>query len=125
MLEYERDTPKMNVECGLLKDCVIGPFFHVTTVTGNVYLYMFQNFAVDQISHGSMFQHDCAHPEGGSSTKLPNAVYIKYDSYTIVIILVLSVFHSLLSNFVSLSNISLHYNSQRKRLVCEVTESVI
>jgi hypothetical protein len=40
VLEHERDTPKMDVWCELMKDRVIGLFFRETAVTGNVYLYI-------------------------------------------------------------------------------------
>jgi hypothetical protein len=47
VLEHERDTPKMNVWCGLMKDDVIDTFFlHKATVTKNVYLDMVENFAL-------------------------------------------------------------------------------
>ena len=46
--EYVHCSPKKNVWCGLLYDCIVGPFFFPqSTVTGNIYqdlleIYLFQ-----------------------------------------------------------------------------------
>jgi hypothetical protein len=63
VIEYERDTPKLNVWLGLHKHGVIGPFFFMeSTVTGHSYLDMLENFAVPQIPPGFIFQQDSAPP---------------------------------------------------------------
>ena len=36
--EIERDSPKVNVWCGLLCNKVIGPFFFEKTITADIYL---------------------------------------------------------------------------------------
>jgi hypothetical protein len=60
--QYERDTPKLNVWCGLITDRIVGPFFfHKAALTRNVYLDMIKSFSVDQILHG-LLQHDGALP---------------------------------------------------------------
>jgi len=47
--EYVRDSPKLNVWCGLFHDQVIGPFFFVEkTITGLVYLDMLELFVLPQ-----------------------------------------------------------------------------
>jgi hypothetical protein len=52
VIEYERDTPKLNVWLGLHKNGVIGPFFFMeSTVTGHSYLNMLENFAIAQIQY--------------------------------------------------------------------------
>ena len=63
VIEYERDTPKLNVSLGLHNHGVIGPFFFMeSTVTGHSYLDMLENFAVPQIPPGFIFQQDGAPP---------------------------------------------------------------
>jgi len=63
VIEYERDTPKLNVWLGLHKHGVISPFFFMeSTVTGHSYLDMLENFAVPQIPPGFIFQQDGAPP---------------------------------------------------------------
>jgi hypothetical protein len=49
-LEHFRDNPKVNVFCALSKETVYGPFFFMqTTITGIVYLDMFQQFLIPQL----------------------------------------------------------------------------
>lgn len=64
--EHERDSPKVNVWCGLFQDRVVGPFFFAeATVTGIVYLDMLENFVMPQledIGHQVFFQQDGAPP---------------------------------------------------------------
>lgn len=49
-VEHVRDSPKVNVWCGLLHDHLIGPFFFAeTTVTSNSYLDMLENFVCPQV----------------------------------------------------------------------------
>jgi len=63
VIEYERDTPKLNVWLGLHKHGVIGPFFFTeSTVTGHSYLDMLENFAIPQIPLGFIFLQDGAPP---------------------------------------------------------------
>lgn len=69
VMEIERDSPKINVWCGLMRDRVIGPFFfHEKTITKEVYLDMLQIYAVPQISHlqpNILWQQDGAPPHWG------------------------------------------------------------
>ena len=49
-LEWERDTPKVNVWHGMTQSKVYGPFlFAETTVTGHVFLDMFEQFLQTQL----------------------------------------------------------------------------
>ena len=65
-IEHIRDSPKVNVWCGLLQNQIVGPFFfQENTITGNIYLDMLENFAVPQIAHMQpriIFQQDGAPP---------------------------------------------------------------
>ena len=48
--KYVRGSPKVNVWCGLLYDCVIGPFFFSeSTITGVVYLDLLEQHVFPQI----------------------------------------------------------------------------
>ncbi|KFM67649.1 hypothetical protein X975_03945, partial [Stegodyphus mimosarum] len=48
--EAQRDSPKVNVWCGLMHDRVIGPFFYTEkTVSSVVYLDMLENFVFPQL----------------------------------------------------------------------------
>ncbi|GBN53969.1 hypothetical protein AVEN_113320-1 [Araneus ventricosus] len=48
--EVERNSPKINVWCALSHDAVIGPFFFAeTSVTANIYLDLFQIYAIPQM----------------------------------------------------------------------------
>ena len=50
ILEWERDTPKVNVWLGLTKSKVYGPFFFAEAmVTGPVYLDMLEQFLKPQL----------------------------------------------------------------------------
>jgi hypothetical protein len=64
--EHLRDSPKVNVWCGLFHDCVIGPFFFAEqSITGSIYLDMLENFAMPQLEelgNEIMFQQDGAPP---------------------------------------------------------------
>ncbi|GBN54596.1 hypothetical protein AVEN_21553-1 [Araneus ventricosus] len=52
IIEPVRDSPKVNVWCGLMAYRVIGPFFFAElTVTKEVYMDMLQLFAIPQIPH--------------------------------------------------------------------------
>ena len=49
VLERERDSPKINVWCGLMHDQIIGPFiFAESTITANIYLDMLKHYVVPQ-----------------------------------------------------------------------------
>ncbi|GBM61814.1 hypothetical protein AVEN_80455-1 [Araneus ventricosus] len=62
-VEYERNTPKVNVWCALMHDKVIGPFFFAElTVRSNIYLDMLQLYAVPQFPEGVILQRDGAPP---------------------------------------------------------------
>jgi hypothetical protein len=64
--EYVRDSKKLNVWCGMMKDRINGPFFfNEPTVTWNIYLEMLEQFAVPQLlpqQPNVIFQQDCAPP---------------------------------------------------------------
>ncbi|KAJ4427115.1 hypothetical protein ANN_24731 [Periplaneta americana] len=63
VVEYQRDTEKVNVWMGLMHKAIIGSFFFLEkTVTGHSYLDMLENFAVSQISLELTFQQDSAPP---------------------------------------------------------------
>ena len=63
MFQQERDSPKVNVWCGLMKDCVIGPFFFAEpTVTARTYLDMLELYVVPQHPAGTIYQQDGAPP---------------------------------------------------------------
>jgi hypothetical protein len=48
--EHVRDSKKVNVWCGMIKDRIIGPFFFIEpTVTRNIYLDTLEQFAVPQL----------------------------------------------------------------------------
>ncbi|PSN52953.1 hypothetical protein C0J52_03615 [Blattella germanica] len=56
--EVERDSPKQNVWCALMKNKVIRLFlFAENSVTGKNYLDILQHYAVP---HGTIFQQDMA-----------------------------------------------------------------
>lgn len=77
--EHIRDSPKVNVWCGLMKDMIIGPFFFIEpTVTGITYLDMLEQYAFPQIAHKQpdiIFQQDGAPPHWSNivRTALNNA----------------------------------------------------
>ncbi|GFT41569.1 DUF4817 domain-containing protein [Nephila pilipes] len=61
--EYNRNTPKMNVWCGLMHDEVTGTFFFAEqTGSSNNYLGMLELFAETQFPEGVIFQYDGASP---------------------------------------------------------------
>ncbi len=89
ILEYERDSPKLVVWCAMSSTGLIGPFFfrdasgNTTTVTGENYLKMLQEFAVPQLQARNdlanvFFQQDGAPPHFARlmrdflSIKIPN-----------------------------------------------------
>lgn len=65
-MEHLRDSPKVNVWCGLMCDTIIGPFFFAEmTVTGTTYLDMLEQYAFPQVEHlqpNLLFQQDGAPP---------------------------------------------------------------
>ena len=63
VFQHERDSPKVNVWCGLMKDRVIGPFFFAEpTVTARTYLDMLELYVVPQLPAGTIYQQDGAPP---------------------------------------------------------------
>jgi len=66
VIEHIRDSPKVNVWCGLLHDRLVGPFFFAEdTVTSTIYMNMLEGFAFPQIEDlqpDIIFQQDGAPP---------------------------------------------------------------
>ena len=67
ILEYQRDSPKVNVFCAVSKKAVYGPFFFEgATVNGDTYLNMLENWLMDQLreeeSNDFILQQDGAPP---------------------------------------------------------------
>lgn len=56
VIEHQRDSPKLNVWCGIMRDRIIGPYFFAEWITGNTYLDMLQLYAVPQLPDGAIFQ---------------------------------------------------------------------
>ena len=69
VLERERDSPKINVWCGLMHHQIIGPFiFAESTITANIYLDMLTHYVVPQLEEFQprvVFQQDGAPPHWG------------------------------------------------------------
>ena len=69
VLETERDSPKINVWCGLMHNQIIGPFiFAESTITANIYLDMLKHYVVPQLEEFQprvVFQQDGAPPHWG------------------------------------------------------------
>jgi hypothetical protein len=68
-MEHVRDSPKVNVLCGIMSDRIVGPFFfHESTITSAVYLDVLENFVFPQIAEvdGLIFQQDGAPPHFGA-----------------------------------------------------------
>jgi hypothetical protein len=67
-VEYNRDSPKVNVWCALTRDRVIGPYFFAEgTVTSHNYLDMLELFAIPQIDDDNViFQLDGAPAQYGN-----------------------------------------------------------
>jgi hypothetical protein len=65
-MEHVRDSPKVNISCGIMCNIIIGQFFFAEkTVTGSSYLDMLQLYAFTQLGHlqpNVFFQHDGAPP---------------------------------------------------------------
>ncbi|GBL80159.1 hypothetical protein AVEN_29144-1 [Araneus ventricosus] len=66
----QRDSPKVNVWCGLMHNKVIGPFFFTEkSITANVYLDLLRLFIApqfDEFQPWTMFQHDGSRRHWGS-----------------------------------------------------------
>jgi hypothetical protein len=68
VMEHVRDSPKVNVWCGVMCNMFIGPFFFFfaeKTVTGSSYLDMLRLYAISQLEHlqpNVFFQQDSAPP---------------------------------------------------------------
>ena len=69
VLERERDSPKINVWCGLMHNQIIGPFiFAESTFTANIYLDTLKHYVVPQLEEFQprvVFQQDGAPPHWG------------------------------------------------------------
>ena len=65
----KRDSPKVNVWCGLMHNQIIGPFiFAESTITANIYLDMLKYYVVPQLEEFQpwvVFQQDGALPYWG------------------------------------------------------------
>ena len=68
-MEIERDSPKINVWCGLLCSKVIGPFFfEEKTITADIYLDTLTEYVTPQLEEFQphvFFQQDGAPPHWG------------------------------------------------------------
>ena len=66
---FERDSPKINIWCGLMHNQIIGPFiFAESTITANIYLDMLKHYVVPQLEEFQprvVFQQDGAPPHWG------------------------------------------------------------
>uniref|UniRef100_T1JC22 Tc1-like transposase DDE domain-containing protein n=1 Tax=Strigamia maritima TaxID=126957 RepID=T1JC22_STRMM len=73
-----RDSPKVNVWCGLMQDRIIGPFYFAeTNVNGDVYLDMLEQYIAPQLQDLQLkviFQQDGAPPHW-SKRLLEHPVY--------------------------------------------------
>ncbi|MCQ7131119.1 DUF4817 domain-containing protein [Salmonella enterica] len=71
--ELVRDSPKVNVWCGLMSTRIIGPFFFAEqTITANVYLDMLTEFVIPQldgIQDRVILQQDGAPPHWGLAVR--------------------------------------------------------
>lgn len=82
--EKERDSPKINVWCGLSREEVIGPFFFAEkTINGNVYLDMLENYCFPQLddmenANSLYFQQDGAPPH--YKTIVRDALDVKFPN---------------------------------------------
>lgn len=68
-IQKERDSPKVNVWCGLMHNRIVGPFFFAEpTITANVYLDMLELYVEPQLRPFQpwiVFQQDGAPPHWG------------------------------------------------------------
>ena len=66
VMEHIRDSPKVNVWCGLLHDRLLSPFFIAEdTVTSTIYMNMLEGFAfphIEDLQPNIIFQQDDALP---------------------------------------------------------------
>lgn len=71
--EVVRDSPKVNVWCGVMFDRIIGPFFFIErTITANVYLDMLTEYVIPQLEDmqpNVIFQQDGAPPHWGLAVR--------------------------------------------------------
>ena len=67
--ELHRDSPKVNVWCGIMCNQIIGPFFfHETSITANVFLDLLTEYVapqLDDLQPTIIFQQDGAPPHWG------------------------------------------------------------
>uniref|UniRef100_A0A1B6EKB9 DUF4817 domain-containing protein n=1 Tax=Cuerna arida TaxID=1464854 RepID=A0A1B6EKB9_9HEMI len=69
IVQYQRDSPKVNVWCGLMNDRIVGPFiFAEKTITGDIYCDMLELYVFPQVDDIEaekglvIFQQDGAPP---------------------------------------------------------------
>jgi hypothetical protein len=66
IFEHQRDTPKVNVWCGMVKDCNTGTFFFLeATVTSHSYQALLEQYAVPQLPNDAWLQRDGIPPHFG------------------------------------------------------------
>jgi hypothetical protein len=59
IIEYQRDTPKVNLWWGMMKDSIIGPFlFQKAAVRSHSYLYISEQHTVPQLPCDAWLQQD-------------------------------------------------------------------
>ena len=67
--ELERDSPKLNVWCGIMHDKIIGPFFFAEkSITAQIYLDLLTEYVSPQLEQYQtlvIFQQDGAPPRWG------------------------------------------------------------
>ena len=72
--ELERDSPKLNVWCGILHDKIIGPFFFAEkSITAQIYLDVLTEYVSPQLEQYQpqvIFQQDGAPPHWGLEVRL-------------------------------------------------------
>ena len=56
VIEHQRDSPKLNIWCGIMRERIIGPYFFAEiTVTAYTYLDMLQLYTVPQLPDGTIY----------------------------------------------------------------------
>lgn len=76
IVQYQRDSPKVNVWCGLMNDRIVGPFiFAEKTITGDIYYDMLELYVFPQLDDIEaekglvIFQQDGAPPHYKQSVR--------------------------------------------------------
>lgn len=75
-MELHRDSPKVNVWCGIMCNQIIGPllFFHEASITANVYLDLLTEYVAPQLHDlqpDIIFQQDGAPRHWGFGSTRP------------------------------------------------------